>query len=235
MIPASELDTPRTIEEYNAAVERVRMASASRRTQAWANVPERVLGLELRPITPAIFTVLCGTENAFVWGRLPLEHDLRNFVWFCSPQFDADKPVWSAKWRPVQMFRLNCALKRRAYHKQKPAEAILKNFLTGCAEVREILARTNADCVPPTTVEGEPEEKPLAAAQEAQFVDLFAREYKHWPLPQPVRHTPIMQLNQLARCIDRSTLGYKARYYDPAEHALDRAFLATLNPPPANG
>lgn len=225
MIPASELETPRTIEEYRLAVERVRRQSARRRTEAWACVPETVLGIELSPITPARYSALVGTENAFLCGRSPTEADLRNFIWFCSPQFNPDSPIASLRWKPLQMYRLKCALGRRK-RGQNRADAIIDNFIRACDEADEIIGLTMADRLPGS----DDNPKPLAAALEAQLVDMFAREYQHWPLPQPMRHTPIKQLYQLARCIDRNNLGNRACYFDPAEWALDRAFLGAINP-----
>lgn len=225
MIPASELETPRTIEEYRLAVERVRRQSARRRTEAWACVPETVLGIELSPITPARYSALVGTENAFLSGCFPLESDLRNFIWFCSPQFNPDSPIASLRWKPLQMYRLKCALGRHARGDSKP-ESVLKNFITACAEINRMVETAFADRLPGN----DDNPKPLAAALEAQLVDMFAREYQHWPLPQPMRHTPIKQLYQLARCIDRNSLGNRACYFDPAEWALDRAFLGAINP-----
>ncbi len=224
MIPAAELGTPRTIEEYNEAVGRVRKESALRRTRAWACVPETVLGIELSPITPARYTALVATNNAFIFGRLPMEHDLRNFIWFCSPQFNPDAPMLSTRWKPLQMFRLNNALTKRP-RKQPKDEAVFQHFAQAIVEIRAIIELTFSDGLPAS----DGNHKPVAASMEAQLVDMFAREYAQWPLPQPMRHTPIKQLYQLARCIDRNYGGSKAVYHDPAEAALDRAFLAVIN------
>lgn len=225
MIPASVSESPRTIEEYHEAVKRVRQESAKRRTLAWANLPETVLGMELNAITPAILSILVSTENAFLLGERAGEHDLRNFVWFCSPLFNPDAPTFSLSKKPLQMFRLNCALKRRSKWKQPKGQAVISNFVAACMDINQILSATFADGLP-SGGDG----TPLAASLEAQLIDSFAREYLAWPLPKPVRHTPIKQLFQLARCIDRVRCGEQARYFDPAESAVDKAFFAAINP-----
>lgn len=224
MIPESELDAPRTIEQYQAAVDQVRRHSARRRTVAWASVPETVLGINLRPLTPAIYTALSGTGNAFLSDANPREHDLRNFVWFCSPSFNPDNPGRSAKWRRWQMLRLRMALGKRR-RGQSRSVAVMHNFASACAEVYAILDAAFADSKP--RVDGP--SRPIAASFEAQLVDSFAREYLMWPLPQPIRHTPIKQLMQMARCIDRRTLGADDKYFDRAENDTDRRFLEAIN------
>ena len=101
----------------------------------------------------------------------------------------------------------------------------MANFYRACLDIHEIIDSTFLD----RPGMSDEESKPLAASYEAQILDMFAREYAQWPLPQPMRHTPIKQLYQLARCIDRNYGGNKALYHDAAESALDRAFLAVIN------
>jgi len=220
------MDAARTIDEYQAQITRIRIGANKRRAEAWAMVPETVLGIQLTPITPAIYSLLIGTGNAYFTGRVPKEGDLRNFVWFCSPQFNPDSPLVSLRWKPWQMAKLNIALKRGATWKTRN-EAIVSNFYRACLQIHEIINGTFKDGVP--SVETEEEVQPLAAALEAQVLDMFAREYKQWPLPKPVRHTPIKQLYQLARCIDRRALGKEAKYYDADENACTKSFLETIN------
>ena len=190
-------------------------------------VPETVLGIQLNPITPAIYSLLVGTGNAYVVGGIPKESDLRNFVWFCSPQFNADAPILSIRWKWLQMFRLKIALCRASTWKQRN-EAIVANYYKACFQIHEIIRDTFKDGVAP--VETEEPAEPLAASIEAQVIDMFAREYKQWPMPKPVRHTPIKQLYQLARCIDRRNLGKEAKYYDADENACTHRFLEIINP-----
>lgn len=186
-------------------------------------VPETVLGIPLNPITPAIYSILLGTHNAYVYGRIPREADLRNFIWFCSQYFNPDKPISSLRWRPWVMCRLIWALHRThidVTHKFKTTA----NFLKASLEINEIIESTFMDCagvINPSS--------PLAASMEARMVDLFAREYRMWPLPKSIRHTPIKQLMQLARCVDRYHLGDGDVYYDRNENATTREFLEVVN------
>lgn len=189
-------------------------------------VPETVLGIQLNPITPAIYSLLVGTGNAYFTGRIPKEADLRNFIWFCSPQFNADSPLLSARWKWLQMWRLKMALSMGAKWKTR-SETIVGNFYKSCLQIHEIIHSTFKDGVGSVDTVEEPQ--PLAASIEAQIIDMFAREYKQWPMPKPVRHTPIKQLYQLARCIDRRNLGKDAKYYDSDENACTKRFLETIN------
>lgn len=217
------MEPARNIEEYEAQIQTIRQQAHKRRSEAWAMVPETVLGIELNPITPAIHTLLVGTGNAYVTGNVPGEADLRNFVWFCSQKFNPDHPNLSLRWKWWVMLKLRLAINRGATRKNRP-QVILRNFYTACEQVHEILANTFSDGCSPGN-----QGKPLAAALEAQVIDMFAREYKQWPMPNPVRHTPIKQLYQLARCIDRRNLGKEDNYFDPREDECTRSFLAALN------
>ena len=220
------MEAAKTIEEYQAQIAAIRMQAHKRRSEAWAMVPETVLGIELNPITPAIHSLLVGTGNAYFTGRIPKENDLRNFVWFCSPQFNPDTPLLSSRWKAWQMGKLNIAM-RRGKEKTK-AERIIANFYRASLQIIEIRQETFRNGAPPT--ESEEPAVPLAASLEAQMLDMFAREYQQWPLPKPVRHTPIKQLYQLARCIDRRLLGARAGYHDSDENDCTRNFLTGLNP-----
>ena len=186
-------------------------------------VHEDVIGIKLNPITPAIYSLLLGTNNAFFTGKIPSEGDLRNFIWFCSPQFNPDMPIASYHWRWVQMWRLRRAMRAGATIRTL-RKTVINNFFRACRQIHEIIAVTFSDGAP----QGEGGE-PIAASMEAQVLDLFARQYLMWPLPKPVRHTPIKQLLQLARCIDRRECGENAKYFDRDENRLTLSFLQEAN------
>jgi hypothetical protein len=122
------------------------------------------------------------------------------------------------------MWQLNRALNIGANLKNRD-RIITENFYRACLQIHEIVHETFRDG--PGSSEGG---EPLAASLEAQVCDMFAREYQMWPLPQPVRHTAIKQLYQLARCIDRQKFGAEDTYYDRAENQATEAFLTALNP-----
>lgn len=217
------MEAPRTDEEYSQRIEAIRLASQKRRAEAWAMVPETVLGLELVPLTPARYSILRGIGNAYLTGRVPGEADLRNFIWFCSPKFNPDSPLASLRWKPMVLWQLNRMLGCYSFLVRRD-EIVMQNFYRACLQIHEIVDSTFRDS-PPNGEDGQP----LAASYEAQVINLFAQEYQMWPLPQPIRHTPIKQLNQLARCIDRYNGGKEDTYYDREEHNLTMDYLGTAN------
>jgi hypothetical protein len=215
-----------TPQDYLSERDRLREGAAQRRCEAWCARPERVLGMALEPITPARYSVLAGTENAFVCGGMPTLAQLNNFVWFCSPQFDPDKPLDSRSRAPGVLAELRRRLIPRWTWRNRDVVA-LANFRQAIDDVRAIMDSTFADAMPARETPGE---RPLAAAMEAQFLDRFANEYRFWPLDTPIRHTPLKMLFQLARCIDRRNAGEKDIYTDRSELSLDERFLRSLNP-----
>ena len=186
-------------------------------------VPDSILGLPIVPLTPARYSILRGIGNAYVTGRVPTEADLRNFVWFCSPQFNPDAPIASLRWKPFVMWRLYRAMRCYLWFKHKEA-VITANFFRACRQIHDMVEATFADVPSP----GEPG-NPIAASYEAQMVNLFSREYQMWALPQPIRHTPIKQLNQLARCIDRHLCGKDDTYFERNEYRATIAFMESIN------
>jgi len=220
------MEAAKTFEEYEAQIASIRIGANKRRAEAWAMVPETVLGIQLNPITPAIYSLLVGTGNAYFTGRIPKEGDLRNFIWFCSPSFHPDEPKPAIFRKAWLMAKLNMRLRRGSTKKNRSA-VMMGNFYKACLQIHEIVAATFKDGIP--NVETEEPTIPLAASLEAQLVDVFACAYQQWPMPKPVRHTPIKQLYQLARCIDRRGLGKDAKYYDADENRVTKQFLEGVN------
>lgn len=220
------MEAARTIEEYQAQIAAIRTGANQRRAEAWAMVPEEVLGIQLNPITPAIFSLLVGTGNAYLTGRIPKEGDLRNFIWFCSPQFNPDAASHSSFRKAWLMAKLNLRLRQGSNRKNQPS-VVMGNFYKACLQIHQIVSDTLKDGVP--NVETEEPVAPLAASLEAQLVDIFSCAYQQWMMPKPVRHTPIKQLYQLARCIDRRGLGKDAKYHDSDENRCTKLFLEEAN------
>lgn len=220
--------------------QRIATAAASaqlRRAEAWVAVRNTVLGLPLRPITLATFDLLVATGNAFVSGKAPVAADVRNFILFHSPGFDPDAPEPSlARWprRFVIAWRTTRALCPAFTPRRRRDAVTATRFFEAVTEIRAIIDATWADALPPsdpTDAEGALPCR-VAAGLHAQFADIVARDYRQWPLPQPLRHTPLAQLHQLARCRDRATLGAGATYYDRAEYAALRDYLRAANAAP---
>ncbi len=216
-----------TENEYLASRGRLREASIKKRAQAWCVCPDRVLGIELQPLTPARYSVLVGSENAFVCGGIPTLSHLRNFVWFCSREFDPDQPAKSMLHRGRVMRRLNRALLPHFTFHQR-LETVKTNFDRAIADIRQIAEDTFFDAIPSRSGDND---HPLGASLEAQMIDCFIREYgSAWPFKTPIRHTPLKQLFQLMRCIDRRYLGEKDPYADLDERRLDLEYLRSINP-----
>ena len=215
-----------TQRDYAIALMTVRRQSHVRRASACALVPDRVLGQALRPITPATWSLLVGTNSAFVSVGPALESDVRNYWLFHQPEFRADSPK-AGRWvRFLAAFRLALVLVPYGTLKANRAKVRAARLAQAVAEIRGVIEETFADT--PMPGERDPGGPPaIAAALEPQFLHLFASRYAQWPYPQPIRHTPIRILTQLARCVDGAV------YFDRAEAALDEAYLRQLNPPPA--
>lgn len=211
--------------DYEALLRDVRSKASQRRAAAFAAVPDRVLGLPLAPLTPARFSILAGSGNAFVCGGAIEPADVRNFVWFLWPKFDPDAPTQSKRHRWWAMACLNSRFVS-PFKLRKKSVTAGRNYRQACAECKAVVDEAFADTLPSRN---EGNEKPIAATLEAQLVDMFSREYPVWPMPLPVRHTPLKQLFQLARCNDRHYLGEKATYFDRDEARLDRMALDALN------
>jgi len=213
--------------DYASALETARRTSARRRSTAWACVPEEVLGLPLSPITPATFDLLHGTGNAFVCGLPPVVADVRNFILYHSPGFDPDAPTPRFWPRFRLALRISAALCPPCTppHRRAPVQA--SRFLRAVEQIRAIVTETWADSLPGN--DADDTGPTLAAGLHAQLADLFGREYHHWPGVRPFRHTPLAQLFQLARCIDRHHLGRDAVYFDRAEAAILTDYLRTAN------
>jgi hypothetical protein len=215
----------------------VRRTAGERRAAAWAAVPETVLGLDCRPITPATFDLLQGTRNAFVCGLPPVLADVRNFLLYHSPDFDPDAPTprfWPRFRHDLRVSRALCP----AFTPPRRREAVrATRFFQAVQEIRAIVAATWADALPANDDGADPLASGIAASLHAQLADMFARDYATWPMATPLRHTPLAQLFQLARCSERHHLGRSATYFDAAENAAMRDFLiaanaSALNPAP---
>lgn len=179
--------------------------------------------MAVNPITPATWSILVGIESPFITGGDANEQDVRNFVLFHLPEYDADRPKSGAWLRFLSRWRLECALLPAKTPRAQRNHVRAHNILAAMSDVRRIVNETFADV--PMPGDRDPLATPsLAASLEAQFLHLFASHYVQWPLATPIRHTPIRVLTQLARCIDR------ADYFDRAEAELDAEYLRALNP-----
>lgn len=210
--------------EHAKRIAKARADAHVRRASAWANVPETVLGIPLRPITPASASLLMGIRNAFIAGIPPIEADVKNFILFHSLDFDPLNPS-PRFWKRLKIrVRTDKALCPWNTPKARQKGIRATNFLRACQEIRAIVEETWADALPPDSDDGAlPPATVLMASLQAQLYHSFAKEYAFWPLPQAIEHTPLRQLFQLLRCADGA-------YYNSEEIAADFELLRTVNP-----
>lgn len=173
--------------------------SAQRHAEAFCDVPDYVLGVEVKPLTPAVFSMLHATSNRFVISsRAPgRDCDVFNFVWFSSPR-------WCPAAAPFARLRKWWALRRLRFEFGQPwmkwigrppdVERYAVIFALAAADIRTIVDQAFADA---------PGKSKNAARQlfslEAYLIHEFAVNYG-WT-PERTRHTPIKQLLQFKRCI----------------------------------
>lgn len=166
-----------------------RRTAALRRAAAFAPVPDYILGLAVRPITPPVYSLLHAIGSPLVCGgAAPLEGDLRNYVWFSSRWFTPRR--WLARWlKPLVLFPLTLRLASGDVHRYHAALAL------ALFDLRQILDDLFADA--PAGGRSLPGSPPTL---EAQLINTFATAYR-WP-PERTRSTPLRQLFQLLRCLD---------------------------------
>lgn len=174
-----------------------RAAQAQRRAEAFCDAPDYVLGIEVRPLTPATFSMLLATGNAFICGGRPGELDVRNFIWLHSPLFcHIGNREFSAR-RKVALRKLDVALCepwRRRLGLGATPKRYYTTLLRAMTEIRGLIESAFADAGSPSARPS----KPLATT-EAFFIHEFAVAY-HWT-PDRTRHTPLCQIIQIHRCI----------------------------------
>jgi hypothetical protein len=209
---------------YNVEIKAIRRRASIRRSGSFTELPERVLGVGLNPITPESWELLVGSENAFAIGGIPKEKDLLNFVWFHSDIFKSKRlPLWLRYWITTQRLR-NRLVPLFTIPKHRGTVFDVR-FAFACGQARAIVDQTFADCRKPSDDGGDGE--PVAACLAAQMADRLASEYS-MPMAEVLR-TPIRRLMQLARCIDYRNSNGQAKYWDREENDHDREFLKGLN------
>lgn len=209
----SEIENPtaqlrRRISDHRAAV-------AARRARAYVDCPDYVLGLPVRPLTPATWTLLHATGNRLVLGGTPLEGDIRNYLWFHSRLFPlATRLPHSArqilKW--LALLRLSAALRRR-----RDPDWYAATIATAGLELGAIIAEALADA---PAADGRSDVSPGPCLQ-AHFEHYCARTYG-WA-PQVASAMPLRRLFQLLRA------GAPPDTDDPEERAIRYDHLRQRN------
>lgn len=180
--------------DLQATLAAYREATAARRARAMVDCPDSVLGLPVRPLTPATWTLLCATESRFLQpDAQPMEGDVRNYLWFHSRLFHFSSRL------PARLSRFLkwCALLRfnSMLHRRRNVHWYSATLALAAADIDRLVREAVAD----SPGRGEGRIGPTAPALEAQLVHIFAREYR-WP-PERTRATPLRQLFQLLLCL----------------------------------
>lgn len=134
---------------YRAAVER----ENALRDAAFLDLPERICGFEVRPLTPSLFIALDGAGSPFVSGGPAEPADVSVFLWAISTEYtrcDEARSRFITRTRAVE-------------------------FSAACKEISDYLADAFQDCPPTSAAEG-CEIIPYASWTSA-VIDLLASEY----------------------------------------------------------
>lgn len=180
-----------------SAIAAYRTEVAARRARAFVDCPDTVLGLNVQPVTPPSWTLLQAIGSRLLTDEIPLEGDIRNYLWFHSPLFAlaegwrriAPKPLAEVGHRLLKWFAL---LRFSALlHRQPDSDWYAATLATAVNEIRGILSDALADapsggraCAP-------------GPCMEAQLIHFFSTQYR-WS-PERIRATPLRQLMQLVR------------------------------------
>lgn len=196
-----------------------RAKTARRRAIAFCDAPEYVFGIEVKPITPATWTMLVATGSRFIKGETALEADVRNYLWFHSPDYDLTASKRKRE-HVLRRFTLKATHPWLRWLGLKPSMNRYCTVLFATAqEIEALITDDFADAPQVTGALGKP-----MATLESQLIVEFAREL-HWS-PEQTRHTPLRKLFQHLRCIKASKGDEPG---DAAEDALLYAHLKARN------
>jgi len=175
-------------EELQQQIAEYRKEVTARRARAFIDCPDYLFKHELKPLTPKTWTMLHASGNRFLCGGMPLEGDIRNYIWYSSPWFTMEgRFIKNRKWASLLWW--NTIL-----HSRKDEDWYVATLALAGAEIAGIVHETLADA--PT---GGKNTSP-GPCLEAQFIHLCAVEYG-WA-PEYTREQPLKKLFQLRRNFD---------------------------------
>jgi hypothetical protein len=213
-LPDHRLRLPALLEYRNAA--------ARRRAEAFCDVPRDVLGVSVRPVTPATFSALLAMRSPFVGRGTADAGDVAAFLWLHHPDHcHTGIAGWQDRKRRA-LAPLSFELRQpwRKWVGMRPdAQRQIAAVAIASAEITRMVEDAFADA---PAAAGRPQ-KPLATL-EAFFTHEMAVAYG-WA-PERTRHTPLAQLMQLHRCI-RSARGQEIT--DDGEDAIIAEHLRSRN------
>lgn len=173
-----------------------RAAVARRRATAFIAIPDRVLGIDCQPISPASYSLLHAVGSPFLFGGTPGEREVKQYLWFHSPLWcDDSHPEMKGRYHRALLAFNRFLIGRRGWRLRRPCldECAAVLALAG-ADIEAHMASAFADAPAASGKPGSP-----LASLEAQLVHEFARAYS-WA-PERTRLMPLRQLFQLHRCI----------------------------------
>ena len=201
-----------------------RVEQAARRARAFIDCPDRVLGISIKNLTPATWTMLHATNSRFVVPNgPPLEGDIRNYLWFHSRLFTTGFCARPLKW---------CALLRFSaiLHAKRDSDYYCATLVLAAMDIKRILYDALADA--PTG--GRKDGRAAGACLEAQLITLMGGKLQ-WS-EEKVKRTPLARLMQLRRCLVEDDGDDPVEYGIKMEHlrkrneelAPERARMAAL-------
>ena len=180
------------------------------------DLPTRILGVAIGPITPATWSILNAIESPFLSGETCTERHVLDFLWVHSPRYvNTARP-----WRTRKFWTLLPAVLSFACPWRKADEERRRVVLAlAVVQIRELLMECFADAPGRKARQPQP-----VASVEAFLIHEFASTYQ-WDA-EITRHFPLAQLLQLHRCI-RVSRGEPLQ--DDGEDAILAAHLRKKN------
>lgn len=196
-------------------LDELRLNKIRQRAHAFCEGAESVIGIPVKPITPATFSLLVATRSRFLTGGLVGEGDVRNFLWFHSYDYVPTNVRGWEKRRERALRRFTLQLNRpwRRWLRLPPsAEHKAALLALAITDIRAMVTAALADA-------GRGSGKPVASLQ-ASLINNFAAAYG-WS-PETISNMPLRQLFQLDRAMAASR---GAELRDDDEDALLAAHL----------
>jgi hypothetical protein len=169
-----------------------RTANSARRARAFCDGMEALpqVGLRVLPMTLKTWTALHGMGSRLVVGGVPMEGDVRNFLWLHSRLF------MDSRWYTVPTFAKWLALlpfSAILHRKRDDADYYCTVIALTILDIKALIGEVFADAPTAKRRDG----SPAPGCLEAQLIHLFVREYG-WDV-EYIRSLPLARLIQLAR------------------------------------
>lgn len=179
----------------------IRARANIRRAAAFTDLPLRILGVPVRPITARTWSMLVAIDSPFARGGQVEGWHVLDFLWIHSRFY---RSTAAPGWRLAKAWALRPALWRlgRPWHRAlglgRDRDWTLAALALATAEIRDLVAETFADAPPRKRKDSAP---PIATL-EAFLVHEFAAEYG-WA-PERTAAMPLARLIQLHKCLRAS-------------------------------